>query len=430
MVTGAGGSIGAELCREILRKKPSKLVMVERSEYALYCISTELEAVCASTGVDVELLPELASVNDRRRMADVMKRFGTEIVFHAAAYKHVPIVEQNAGEGVRNNVFGTLNCALAAREAGVTAFVLVSTDKAVRPTNVMGATKRFAEIIVQAFAAEVDKPNFSIVRFGNVLASSGSVVPLFRQQINKGGPVTVTDPEVTRYFMTIPEAASLVIQAAAMSRGGDIFVLDMGEPVRIKELAERMVHLSGLEVRDEDNPDGDIEIVYSGLRPGEKLHEELLISDKVEFTSHPMIMRAREEKLCFEEVSIHLERLRHAGDQHDVQRVRAILSEAVEGYGPGTPQSADSGQRVLERLLRIHGGRRKAATGEARDASDVHLTVRKSSHGRTGDNRDVGLPEEHGAENHAPMARSAILQPSSPSEGINNILSASGQKGR
>ena len=356
IVTGAGGSIGSELCREIFKQNPKRLVLVEQNEFALYSISRELEELRAATQNDVDLLSVLASVNDRGRMERTMRSCAAEVIFHAAAYKHVPIVELNATEGVRNNVFGTLNCALAARDAGVDTFVLVSTDKAVRPTNVMGATKRFAELTLQALADQAVKPKFSMVRFGNVLESSGSVVPLFKRQIAKGGPITVTDPEVTRYFMTIPEAARLVIQAGAMSLGGDVFVLDMGEPVRISDLAERMIHLSGLRVRDESDPNGDIEIVYTKMRTGEKLHEELLIGDNVVGTEHPMILRAQEEKLPWSEVSRVLDCLHRACDQHDTEQVRAVLAEAVPGYCSQAPLRLGSDTRVADKLSVIQGG--------------------------------------------------------------------------
>ncbi len=355
IVTGAGGSIGSELCRAIFKENPKRLVLVEHNEFALYSISQELEELRATTGSEVDVAPVLASVRDRGRMERTMRSSSAEVVFHAAAYKHVPIVELNATEGVRNNVFGTLNCALAARDAGVERFVLVSTDKAVRPTNVMGATKRFAELILQAFADQAAKPNFSIVRFGNVLESSGSVVPLFKRQIAMGGPVTVTDPEVTRYFMTIPEAARLVVQAGAMSLGGDVFVLEMGEPIRIADLAQRMIHLSGLRVRSESDPAGDIEITYTSMRLGEKLHEELLIDDNAVATEHPMIRRAAEQHLPWSEVSRLLDGLQSACDQHDMEQVRAVLAEAVTGYCPPVPTRSLE-VRTPAKLCVIQGG--------------------------------------------------------------------------
>jgi len=356
MVTGAGGSIGSELCREILKQHPKRLVLVEQNEFALYSISRELEELGATTNNDVDVASVLASVNDRGRMERTMRSSAAEVAFHAAAYKHVPIVELNATEGVRNNVFGTLNCALAARDAGVASFVLVSTDKAVRPTNVMGATKRFAELILQALADQAVKPRFSMVRFGNVLESSGSVVPLFKRQIAKGGPITVTDSDVTRYFMTIPEAARLVIQAGAMSSGGDVFLLDMGDPVRIADLAERMIHLSGLRVRNESDPQGDIEIVYTKMRAGEKLHEELLIGDRAVATEHPMIQRAQEEKLPWSEVSRLLDCLQKACDQHDIEQVRAVLAEAVPEYCTQALVPLASEKHVATKLCVIQGG--------------------------------------------------------------------------
>jgi len=356
IVTGAGGSIGSELCRVIFKQNPKRLVLVEQNEFALYSISQELEELRATTNSDVDVAPVLASVNDRGRMERTMRSSAAEVVFHAAAYKHVPIVELNATEGVRNNVFGTLNCALAARDAGVDRFVLVSTDKAVRPTNVMGATKRFAELILQAFADQSVQPKFSMVRFGNVLESSGSVVPLFKRQIAMGGPITVTDPEVTRYFMTIPEAARLVVQAGAMSLGGDVFVLDMGEPIRISDLAERMIHLSGLRVCNESDPNGDIEIVYTKMRAGEKLHEELLIGNNAVTTEHPMIQRAQEEKLPWSEVSRLLDCLQEACDQHDIEQVRAVLAEAVRGYNSPMPARLAGNARAPAKLCVIQGG--------------------------------------------------------------------------
>jgi FlaA1/EpsC-like NDP-sugar epimerase len=335
MVTGAGGSIGAELCRQILPLRPRRLVLFERSEYALYNTEQELGDMLVNMGQPpVELIPLLGSVVHRRRLQVVMERFGIETVYHAAAYKHVPIVEHNPIEGVRNNVFGTLHAAQAALATNVETFVLVSSDKAVRPTNVMGATKRLAELILQGLAGEGGATRLCMVRFGNVLDSSGSVVPLFREQIRKGGPVTVTHPEVERYFMTIPEAAQLVIQASAMAQGGNLFLLDMGEPVRILDLARRMIHLSGLTVRDEDRPDGDVEIQFTGLRSGEKLREELLIGADDLPTEHPMIRRAREGHPPWSAIRDCLERLEVAARAFDYPAVRAILREAVAEYQP------------------------------------------------------------------------------------------------
>jgi FlaA1/EpsC-like NDP-sugar epimerase len=356
LVTGAGGSIGSELCRNVFRHQPKRLVLVENSEFALYSISKELGELNASSRLNIELVAILANVCDRDQLFRTMQSCDIEEVFHAAAYKHVPLVEQNAVEGVRNNVFGTLQCALAAQDAGVDTFVLISTDKAVRPTNVMGATKRLAEMILQALADQSTKPRFCMVRFGNVLASSGSVVPLFNEQIAKGGPITVTHPEITRYFMTIPEAASLVVQASAMAGHGDVFVLDMGEPIRIADLAQRMVHLAGLRVRDEKTPTGDIEIAYSGMRPGEKLHEELLIGSNVEGTEHPMIMRAREEKLDWAQMQPLLARLEVACDSYDTGMVLRILGEAVSGYTPDA-RSLEGLGSIADRLRVIRGGR-------------------------------------------------------------------------
>ncbi|HRD66827.1 MAG TPA: nucleoside-diphosphate sugar epimerase/dehydratase [Candidatus Competibacter sp.] len=347
MVTGAGGSIGAELCRQILTLRPRRLVLFERSEYALYSIEQELGAMldnmenpvpsgAASARVkrSVELVPLLGSVTHRQRLQVAMEGFGVQTVYHAAAYKHVPIVEHNPIEGVQNNVFGTLCAAEVAIAASVETFVLVSSDKAVRPTNVMGATKRLAELVLQGLAGQGGATRLCMVRFGNVLDSSGSVVPLFREQIRKGGPVTVTHPDVERYFMTIPEAAQLVIQASAMAQGGDLFLLDMGEAVRIGDLARRMIRLSGLEVRDEEHPDGDIEIRFTGLRSGEKLREELLIGADDLPTEHPMIRRAREGCPPWPVIRSYLDRLDAAAQNFDYPGVRALLREAVAEYRP------------------------------------------------------------------------------------------------
>lgn len=334
MVTGAGGSIGSELCRQIILQQPSRLVLFERSEYALYQIEQELSAVPSQNGVKTEVIPILGSVVHQQRVAQVLRTFGVETIYHAAAYKHVPLVERNFIEGVRNNVFGTWRAAAAARDAGVETFVLISTDKAVRPTNVMGATKRFAELILQAFAREGGPTRYCMVRFGNVLGSSGSVVPLFRKQIQDGGPVTVTHPDITRYFMTIPEAATLVLQAGAMGSGGDVFVLDMGAPVKIIDLARRMIRLSGLELRDAEHPEGDIEIVFSGLRPGEKLYEELLIGENVAGTAHPLIMRAEERELTWVELHAALNEIDTACHRFECDSIRRILEKVVEGYRP------------------------------------------------------------------------------------------------
>ena len=348
MVTGAGGSIGSELCRQIVTQGPTTLILFEHSEYNLYSIHHELERQVHREALNLQLVPILGSIRNHGRLLDVLRTWGVNTVYHAAAYKHVPMVEHNIAEGVHNNVLGTLNTAQAAIQAGVEHFVLISTDKAVRPTNVMGSTKRLAEMVLQALSAEpapllygddsgvrqVSKTRFTMVRFGNVLGSSGSVIPLFREQIKRGGPVTVTHPNITRYFMTIPEAAQLVIQAGSMGQGGDVFVLDMGEPVRIAELAEKMIHLSGLSVRSEQNPRGDIAIEFSGLRPGEKLYEELLIGDNVTPTEHPMIMRANEAHLPWSEFREVLAELVTAVRRDDFQKVRQILRATVDGYKP------------------------------------------------------------------------------------------------
>jgi FlaA1/EpsC-like NDP-sugar epimerase len=366
MVTGAGGSIGGELSRQILLQTPTRLVLLDHSEFGLYSIHQELDVICAAKKLQVELIPVLASVTHYRRMLAVCQAYKPATIYHAAAYKHVPMVEDNPGEGVANNVFGTLNVARAARESGVGRFVLISTDKAVRPTNVMGASKRVAELVLQALAhdtaadvadaacfrsqsmqppmAQADSTAlpahsnaatcFTMVRFGNVLGSSGSVVPLFRRQLAEGGPLTVTDPDVTRYFMTIPEAAQLVLQAGAMAHGGDVFVLDMGSPVKIIDLARRMIRLSGLQVRDAENPTGDIEISITGLRPGEKRFEELLIGDDPKPTTHPRIMKAREPMLPWPQLQVELDALYSAAQHNDGAAIRAILLRLVQGYEP------------------------------------------------------------------------------------------------
>ncbi|MBF0309719.1 MAG: polysaccharide biosynthesis protein [Magnetococcales bacterium] len=334
MVSGAGGSIGSELCRQIIQYGPTRLVLVERTEFALYSIEMELRQQLNLMQSPIELVPILGSTQHRHRMQSVIQTFGVQTVYHAAAYKHVPIVERNPIEGVQNNIFGTYFLAEAAITAGVETFVLISTDKAVRPTNVMGATKRFAEIVLQALAREQSQTRFIMVRFGNVLASSGSVVPLFGEQIRRGGPVTVTHPEVVRYFMTIPEAAQLVIQAGAMGSGGDVFVLDMGEPVKILDLAKRMIQLTGFSLRDELNPDGDIAIAFTGLREGEKLYEELLIGDNPRSTRHPMIIQAEEESLDWVRVQHYLEEFNRCSKDFDYLGIRELLVEAVRGYQP------------------------------------------------------------------------------------------------
>jgi len=328
MVTGAGGSIGSELCRQIVEYGPSKIFLYEQSEYALYKIEKELE----NYNSDLEIIAVLGSVTNAIRVETVLRSFEIHTVYHAAAYKHVPLVEHNPIEGLQNNVFGTWITAEAARAAGVETFVLISTDKAVRPTNVMGATKRLAELVLQAMDDENNTTRFTMVRFGNVLDSSGSVIPLFRKQIKNGGPVTVTHPEVTRFFMTIPEAAQLVLQAGALGKGGDVFVLEMGDPVKIDELARSMIHLSGLEVYEDENPDGDIAIEYTGLRPGEKLYEELLIGDNVTGTAHPKIMRAAEEKFSWEQMLEFRSEFEAAINNFDINSVKLLLEKVVSGY--------------------------------------------------------------------------------------------------
>ena len=346
LVTGAGGSIGAELCRQVLREKPSRLLMLDHSEFALYSIHEELTALAAKLNFATELVPLLGTVASFPRVQEICRAWQPEVVYHAAAYKHVPMVEHNPAEGVANNVFGTLNVARAALESGAAHFVLISTDKAVRPTNVMGATKRVAEMILQALAQStspdfrefdsrsapaLNRTCFVMVRFGNVLGSSGSAVPLFRKQIAAGGPVTVTHADVTRYFMTIPEATQLVVQAGAMAQGGEVFVLDMGEPVRILDLAKRMVALSGFTVRDALHPAGDIEITITGLRPGEKLYEELLIGDDPQSTPHPRIMQAREQFIAWPQLGPRLHVLAEATERNDVAAIRSLLAELVPG---------------------------------------------------------------------------------------------------
>src|SRR5690349_19963143 len=348
LVTGAGGSIGSELCRQILALRPTTLLLLDHSEFNLYSILSELEQRIARESLSVRLLPILGSVRNQEKLLDVMKTWHVDTVYHAAAYKHVPMVEHNIAEGVLNKVIGTLNTAQAALQSGVANFVLISTDKAVRPTNVMGSTKRLAELVLQALSRElapvlfgdqanvsrVNKTRFTMVRFGNVLGSSGSVIPLFHKQIKSGGPLTVTHPKITRYFMTIPEAAQLVIQAGSMGQGGDVFVLDMGSPVRIADLAKRMVQLAGYTVRDEQNPDGDIEIRFTGLRPAEKLFQELLIGKHVTGTEHPRILRAMEDYLSWDVLKVKLSELLRAVDQDDYSLVRQLLRETVHGYTP------------------------------------------------------------------------------------------------
>lgn len=349
LVTGAGGSIGSELCRQILASGATTLVLFEHCEFNLYSIQKELSARIEKESLSVRLHPVLGSIRNLKRLRDVMETWKVDTVYHAAAYKHVPMVEHNTAEGILNNVIGTLNTAQAAIAAGVEHFVLISTDKAVRPTNIMGSTKRLAEMVLQALSKEAasglfsdpsnaqqfaNNTRFTMVRFGNVLGSSGSVIPLFREQIKQGGPVTVTHPKMTRYFMTIPEASQLVIQAGAMGHGGDVFVLDMGEPVKIIELAEKMINLTGLTVQSEENPSGEIAVEFSGLRPGEKLYEELLIGDNVSPTEHSMIMRADEDFLPWPELVVVLQDLLAAADKGDCEQIRKILRKTVAGYVP------------------------------------------------------------------------------------------------
>lgn len=335
MVTGAGGSIGSELCRQIIRQQPHTLILFELSEFLLYDIERELSKDIREKKLTIKLVPALGSVQHVRRLSELMKRFKVQTVYHAAAYKHVPLVEYNTIEGVRNNVFGTLHCAQAAIAEKVETFVLISTDKAVRPTNTMGASKRMAELTLQALAEKQDHDTiFCMVRFGNVLGSSGSVIPLFEQQIADGGPITLTHLGITRFFMTIPEAAQLVIQAGAMGKGGDVFLLDMGEPIKIIELAKQMIRLSGLSIRDEYNPNGDIEIVISGLRPGEKLYEELLIGQNATATNHPRIMTGKEAMLLWDSLEKILADLEQACLAFEPKAVRSILMQPQVEFTP------------------------------------------------------------------------------------------------
>lgn len=334
LVTGAGGSIGSELCRQIVQQKPLSLILVEFSEYSLYSIESELCALAGEVGHHVRVVPVMCSVVDEMMMDQIIKKFSINTIYHAAAYKHVPLVEHNVAAGLHNNVWGTMNCALSAIKHKVEHFVLVSTDKAVRPTNIMGSSKRLAELVLQGLSHQEHSTRFSIVRFGNVLGSSGSVVPLFKKQISSGGPLTVTHPDITRYFMTIPEAAQLVIQAGSMGIGGEVYVLDMGEPVQIVELAKKMINLMGLTVKEPNQEHGDIEILFTGLRPGEKLYEELLIGESVEGTEHSRIMKAREVSLSWEQVVDLLGELQRAMKLNDIELLRKLLLEAPLGYKP------------------------------------------------------------------------------------------------
>ena len=332
VVTGAGGSIGSELCRQIVLLKPKALILYEINELALYAIEKELSNIKIHSSF--KIYPILGSVNNKNRLKNLFQRFNVDTIYHSAAYKHVPMVEFNTTEGIDNNIFGTLNCAVSAIESGVKNFVLISTDKAVRPTNTMGATKRVAELILQAFSTNQNVTTFCMVRFGNVLGSSGSVIPLFKKQIVDGGPVTVTDKNIIRYFMTVTEAVELTIQSGAMATGGDVFVLDMGKPVKIQELAQKLIRLSGLKVKDDINPDGDIEIKYTGLRPGEKLYEELLIGDNVTKTENPLIMRAKEEMTTWDELKLSLDKLQNLNEEFDHEKLRQILIKIVPAFNP------------------------------------------------------------------------------------------------
>ncbi|MDX5407755.1 MAG: polysaccharide biosynthesis protein [Chromatiaceae bacterium] len=371
MVTGAGGSIGSELCRQILRCEPTVLVLFELSEFGLYSIEQELSSLIKQQELDIRLIPVMGTVQRRSRLETVMKAFNVQTVYHAAAYKHVPLVEYNVVEGVRNNVFGTWYAAEAAISAGVETFVLISTDKAVRPTNVMGASKRLAELVLQALAQRQSTTRFCMVRFGNVLGSSGSVVPLFREQIRKGGPITVTHKDIIRYFMTIPEAAQLVLQAGAMGKGGDVYVLDMGEPVKIADLAKRMIHLMGLEVKDEIHPNGDIEIKFTGLRPGEKLYEELLIGENVRETAHPRIMAADEVRLTWPEMQSLLLQLDSLCDSFNVESIIDVMRCAPTGFN----YSCASSDLVVKAGCDAELGVPGAVTLNVVGSSDVALTA-------------------------------------------------------
>lgn len=340
LVSGAGGSIGSELCRQILFCHPEQLVLVEQSEFALYAIEQELRALAAAEGLTCQIIPELVNIAGRNSVQRVYRSRRPETVFHAAAYKHVPLVEANPISGIRNNVMGTLYSVEAAEEAGVGTFILISTDKAVRPTNIMGASKRVCELVLQAKADTTKTTVFTMVRFGNVLGSSGSVVPLFKAQIAAGGPLTITHRDVTRYFMTIPEASQLVIQAGAMARGGEVFVLDMGQPIRILDLATTMVRLSGLTVRDSDHPDGDLEVIEVGMRPGEKLYEELLIGENPQGTSHPRIMRADEAMIPWDRLNQVLTNMEARLLAGDMASAIALLKQLVPEYAPDNQVAA------------------------------------------------------------------------------------------
>jgi FlaA1/EpsC-like NDP-sugar epimerase len=373
MVTGAGGSIGSELCRQIVRLAPRRLVLLEMSEHALYQIDRELRNTADARACSVEIIALLGNAGNKNRLRDVMRTFDINTVYHAAAYKHVPIVEGNIGEGISNNIIATLHTAQVAEETGVETFVLISSDKAVNPTNVMGATKRVSELILQGLQGCGGRTRFCMVRFGNVLDSSGSVVPLFREQIRRGGPVTVTHPEAKRYFMTIPEAAQLVIQAGSMAGGGEVFVLEMGQPVCIAELARRMIRLMGCTVRDDQNPNGDIAIEYTGLRPGEKLFEELLLGDNIMRTDHPRILRAFEQARPWSELCRFLDELQASARKFDCEWMIQLLSEVVEGYKPA-PALADI-LTTRRATLEAHVGPSSPRRSNGRKRSTFTATV-------------------------------------------------------
>ena len=347
LVTGAGGSIGGELCMQILLQNPQKIILLDHSEFALYNIHRILQ-----DKVDFEVIPVLTSILEYEQISDIIKKYNVQTIYHAAAYKHVPMVELNPTDGVRNNVWGTYICVKAAIENYIETFILISTDKAVRPTNIMGATKRFSELIVQAAQEVSTKTCFSMVRFGNVIDSAGSVVPLFREQINNGGPLTVTHPDVTRYFMSIEEAVQLVIQAGAMAKGGEVFVLDMGDPIKIYDLAEKMIHLSGFDLITSENPDGQIEIKITGLRPGEKLYEELLIGDNVYVTEHPQIMQAREKLLSWDTMEAVVHQLLSASKDNDLKIIKNLFVEYIEGYVPSKDIFFET-ERIIEEQEKI-----------------------------------------------------------------------------
>lgn len=380
MVTGAGGSIGSELCRQIVRLGPRRLVTFDCSEAALYTIDRILKEIIEQNDFDVEVVSLIGSVDSKSRMLDVLQAYDIETVYHAAAYKHVTLVESNMLEGIQNNVFGTLYAAQAAMVSGVESFVLISTDKAVSPTNVMGASKRLSELVLQGLNTCDTRTVFSMVRFGNVLGSSGSVIPLFRQQIRDGGPVTVTHPNVDRYFMTIPEAAELVLQAGSMAKGGDVFVLDMGKPVRIVDLAKKMIHLMGRTVKDQSEPDGDVEIKYIGLQPGEKLHEQLLIGRNVGGTAHKRILRAQEDFIEWDIFKPLLDQLSEACDKADCKRAQKLLIKGVKGYSTDNSQLEDLVWRENDIRNREPGRVSHKVTG---NVTALNISPKASKRGNT-----------------------------------------------